>query len=91
MFNFGDLHNVPMVSAWVVFVLLIIILIWAVKMAKKRLVQLVSLGLIVVFVFSFYASTLSKDPAIKDPNFQKGIVKDVIDEVKEEINSEKMD
>jgi L-cystine uptake protein TcyP (sodium:dicarboxylate symporter family) len=85
MFNFGDLQNVPMVSAWVVFAVLVIILIWAVKQAKKWLSRLVILGLVVAVVFGFYASTLSKNPVMKNQNSKTQVVTDVIDEVKNEL------
>jgi hypothetical protein len=35
MFNFGDLNNVPMLSGWGVCLVLVILLLGAVKVAKK--------------------------------------------------------
>jgi hypothetical protein len=89
MFNFGDLQNVPMVSSWVVLVVLIIILIGAMKQAKKWLIRLAIVGLVAVTGFSFYASTFSEVPAVHDLKAKQQIIKDVFNDVKEEIKSEK--
>jgi hypothetical protein len=89
MFNFGDLHNVPLVSSWVVFAGLVVLLIWAVRQARKWLSRLVLLGLVVVAGFSFYASTLSKEPKLQELNSKTQVIKDVINEVKEEIKVKK--
>jgi hypothetical protein len=87
MFNFGDLNNVPMVSGWVVCLVLAIILIRAVKRARKGLIRLVTAGLVLAVVFVFYASTLSKEPATNKPGSR--IVKDTVNEVIDEIKSER--
>jgi O-antigen ligase len=89
MFDFSDLKNVPMVSSWVVIAVLIVILLLAVKQAKKWLIRLVTFGLIVGVAFSFYASTLSKNPKMKDLDSKIQVVKDAIKDVKDEIKSEK--
>jgi hypothetical protein len=86
MFNFGDLQNVPMVSSWVVCLVLAIILVWAVKQTKKWLIRSVTLGLVVAVCFGFYASTLSKDPAKNDP---RRVVEDAVKEVKDDILSDR--
>jgi hypothetical protein len=87
MFNFGDLNNVPMLSGWGVCLVLVILLLGAVKVAKKWLVRFATVALVVAVAFVFYASTLSEDPITEKPGSQ--IVKDTVHEVVNEIKSDK--
>jgi hypothetical protein len=87
VFNFGDLQNVPMVSSWTIGLVLIGFLLWAIRRAKKILVRIITLGLVGTAAFSFYASTLSQDPATEKSKSQ--VVKDTIKEIKDEFKSDK--
>ncbi|RIE00946.1 hypothetical protein D3H35_25635 [Cohnella faecalis] len=76
-----------MVSGWGVCIVLAILLIGAVKKAKKWLVRFATVALVAAVAFVFYASTLSEDPAADDP--ASNIVKDTVHEVIKEIKSDR--